>query len=104
MRTRIRLLASFLVAFSFSHAAAEEPSVARGGAVYEKNCANCHGDDLQNHSTIAFDLRRLRASEHTRFIGSVLHGKKAMPSWEGALTMEQIEDLWDYVRTHSYQQ
>ena len=30
--------------------------------------------------------------------------KRAMPSWQGALTMEQIEDLWVYVSTHAYQQ
>jgi mono/diheme cytochrome c family protein len=104
LRIRIGLFASCFAAFALSHAAAEEPSVGRGERVYEKNCANCHGDDLQNNSTIAFDLRRLKASEYPRFIGSVLHGKKAMPSWEGVLTMEQIEDLWVYVRSHAYQQ
>jgi mono/diheme cytochrome c family protein len=101
---RIRLLALCLAGFALSHAAAEEPSVGKGERFYEKNCANCHGDDLQNNSSIAFDLRRLKASDHSRFVGSVLHGKKAMPSWEGVLTMEQIDDLWAYVRTHAYQQ
>jgi mono/diheme cytochrome c family protein len=46
----------------------------------------------------------LKADEDARFVDSVLHGKKAMPSWQGALTMEQIEDLWAYVRSHAYQQ
>jgi mono/diheme cytochrome c family protein len=102
---RIGLFAScFAAAFALSHAAAQEPSAGRGERVYEKNCANCHGDDLQNNSNIAFDLRQLNASEHPRFVGSVLHGKQAMPSWQGVLTMEQIEDLWAYVRSHAYQQ
>jgi mono/diheme cytochrome c family protein len=59
---------------------------------------------LQNNSGIAFDLRRLKPDEHARFIDSVLHGKRAMPSWQGAFTMDQIEDVWTYVRTHAYQQ
>jgi mono/diheme cytochrome c family protein len=101
---RIRFLASFLAAFALSQAAAQEPSVGKGERVYEKNCSNCHGDDLQNNSNIAFDLRRLKADEHSRFVDSVSHGKKAMPSWQGVLTMEQIEDLWVYVRAHAYQQ
>jgi len=97
-------LASFLAAFALAHAAAEESPVGRGQRIYEKNCSNCHGDDLQNNSSIAFDLRRLKADEHARFVDSVLHGKKAMPSWRGTLTMEQIENLWAYVRSHAYQQ
>jgi len=100
---RIRLLASFLTAFALSHAVAEETPVGKGARLYEKNCSNCHGDDLQNNSSVAFDLRRLRAEEHARFTDSVLHGKKAMPSWQGVLSTEQIEDLWAYVRSHAYQ-
>jgi mono/diheme cytochrome c family protein len=34
----------------------------------------------------------------------VLHGKQAMPSWQGVLTGEQIEELWAYIRAHAYQQ
>src|SRR5258708_4122049 len=100
---RIPLLVSFLIGFVLSHAAAEEASVSKGERIYDNNCATCHGDDLQNSSSIAFDLRRLKAEEHSRFVDSVLHGKKAMPSWEGALTIEQIEDLWAYIRAHANQ-
>ena len=95
---------SYVVAYTVSHAAAEEGSSTRGERVYEKNCANCHGDDLQNVSSVAFDLRRLKADEHQRFVNSVLQGKKAMPSWQGALTTQQIEDLWAYVRENAYQE
>jgi len=95
---------SCLVAYLLSQAAAEEITVDRGERIYEKNCANCHGDDLQNNSGAAFDLRRLKADEHPRFVDSVLHGKKAMPSWQGVLTTQQIEDLWAYIRNNAYQQ
>ena len=82
-------------------AAADETSVRMGAKVYENNCSNCHGDNLQNNSSIAFDLRRLKTDEYSRFVNSVLHGKNAMPSWEGALTRQQIEDIWAYVRTNA---
>jgi alcohol dehydrogenase (cytochrome c) len=95
---------SCVVAYAVANAAAEESSPARGERVYEKNCANCHGDGLQNNSGVAFDLRRLKADDHQRFVSSVLQGKKAMPSWQGALTTQQIEDVWAYVRENAYQQ
>jgi mono/diheme cytochrome c family protein len=93
----------YLVTFTVSHAAAEEISADRGERIYEKTCSNCHGDDLQNNSGVAFDLRRLKADEQPRFVDSVLHGKKAMPSWQGVLTTQQIEDLWAYIRKNAYQ-
>jgi len=84
-------------------AAADEEATASGERLYEKYCATCHGDDLQNNSGIAFDLRRLKADEHPRFFNSVQHGKNAMPSWQGVLTQEQIEALWLYIRARAYQ-
>jgi len=81
---------------------ADEQAVRRGARLYANNCSTCHGDDLQNNSTIAFDLRRLKGDEHSRFVHSVTNGKNAMPSWEGALDEAQIEDLWNYVRANAY--
>jgi mono/diheme cytochrome c family protein len=92
-----------LMSLSLSHISAEEISASTGARIYDKNCSQCHGDDLQNNSGVALDLRRLKAEEHSRFVDSVLHGKRAMPSWEGALSMEQIENLWAYVRAHAYE-
>jgi mono/diheme cytochrome c family protein len=92
-----------LMSLSLSPISAEEISASTGERIYDKNCSQCHGDDLQNNSGVAFDLRRLKAEEHSRFLDSVLHGKRAMPSWEGALSMEQIENLWTYVRAHAYE-
>ncbi len=100
-----RALASlFLLAAAAVPGAAQDDALARKGArIYENNCATCHGDELQNNSGIAFDLRRLKADEHDRFVSSVLHGKRAMPAWEGALDGEQIAALWAYVRANAYQ-
>jgi mono/diheme cytochrome c family protein len=84
-------------------AAADDAVVRKGERLYEDNCSNCHGAELQNNSGIAFDLRRLHADEHARFVNSVLHGKNAMPSWDGKLTGDQIESLWAYIRANAYQ-
>jgi cytochrome c6 len=95
-------LAVLLIALPCAVAAAEDAAIRKGAKIYENNCSTCHGDDLQNNSGIAFDLRRLRADEHTRFVNSVLHGKNVMPSWDGKLTDDQIESLWAYIRANAY--
>ena len=83
-------------------AAQDDAAVRKGAKLYENNCSTCHGDDLQNNSGIAFDLRRLHADEHERFVNSVKRGKNAMPSWDGKLDADQIESLWAYVRANAY--
>jgi mono/diheme cytochrome c family protein len=97
------LLAMLALAVTVSNALGDEVAVEKGERLYAKYCATCHGDDLQNNSGVAFDLRRLRADEHPRFVNSVQHGKNAMPSWQGVLTSEQIDDLWTYIRAHAYE-
>ena len=99
---RVLLGASTLAMLMLSPAAAEDVSAAVGARIYEKYCANCHGDELQNNSNVAFDLRRLKADEHPRFVDSVLHGKKAMPAWQSVLSADQLEALWAYIRANAY--
>jgi mono/diheme cytochrome c family protein len=95
-------LVVMLIALPCATAAADDAVVRKGAKLYENNCSNCHGEDLQNNSGIAFDLRRLRDDEHARFVNSVLHGRNVMPSWEGKLTDDQIESLWAYIRANAY--
>ncbi len=102
MRFRRTVLAVMLMALPCA-AAADDAAVRKGAKVYENNCSTCHGDDLVNNSGIAFDLRRLRADEHARFVNSVLHGKNVMPAWQGRLSDDQIESLWAYIRANAYQ-
>lgn len=98
---RILLVAACCV--TRASAGVEEDATARGARLYEKYCATCHGDDLQNNSGVTFDLRRLQADDEARFVNAVQHGKNAMPSWQGVLSREQIEALWTYIRAHAYQ-
>jgi mono/diheme cytochrome c family protein len=100
---RMVVLAAPLAVFALAQAAAQEAPADKGERIYGKYCATCHGDDLQNNSGVAFDLRRLKADEHPRFVYSVTHGKQAMPSWQGVLNAEQIDALWAYIRSHAYQ-
>ena len=93
----------FIALVTVAHPSFAEDPAATGGRIYANNCANCHGDDLENNSHIAFDLRRLMSGEHARFVDSVLHGKNRMPPWEGVLDMAQIDALWAYVRANAYQ-
>jgi len=73
----------------------------RGERLYADNCSTCHGEELQNNSTVAFVLRRLKSDEHERFVTSVTQGKNTMPSWDGVLSDQDKEDLWAYIRTRA---
>ena len=84
---------------SVAYADPDTAKIERGAAIYGDYCASCHGDGLRNTSGGAtFDLRRLRAEDHARFLNVVLNGKTQMPPWRGALTLEQIEAIWTYIR------
>lgn len=102
MRSSALALLMTLFVLPCAAVAQDDAAVTKGAKIYENNCSTCHGDDLQNNSGIAFDLRRLRPTEHARFVNSVLHGKNAMPPWDGKLTPDQVESLWAYIRAHAY--
>ena len=89
-------------AASIAPACAADADVRAGALVYRENCETCHGEGLHNNSGVAFDLRRLHANEHDRFVNSVLNGKNAMPAWRGALDEAEIEQLWGYIRANAY--
>jgi mono/diheme cytochrome c family protein len=78
---------------------AADAKIEAGATIYGNHCSNCHGDGLRNTSGGAtFDLTRLRAADHDRFVNSVLNGKTQMPPWRGVLDMEQIESIWSFIR------
>jgi mono/diheme cytochrome c family protein len=76
-------------------------TVETGAAVYQDYCSSCHGENLRNTSGgVTFDLRRLRAQDHDRFVRSVVNAKTQMPPWRGVLDMQQIESIWAYLRAN----
>ena len=90
--------------FALAVAAASTPDpalVARGHKLYGQLCARCHGSEMVNTGTTAFDLRKFPLDGHDRFLTSVGKGKNAMPAWENSVTPEEIELLWAYVSAHA---
>jgi len=71
--------------------------IAAGGLQYNRTCAQCHGRNMVNSGTTSYDLRRFPVDQVDRFLLSVSKGKGNMPSFEAALTPEQIKVLWAYV-------
>jgi mono/diheme cytochrome c family protein len=80
--------------------AQDSRKIQAGEKVYNNYCFTCHGENLVS-SGQTFDLRRLRAEERSRFETSVNNGKGQMPPWKGALSNEEIDQLWHYIRANS---
>ncbi len=73
---------------------------AAGQALYAQHCSHCHGFNMVNPGTIAYDLRRFPHDGKERFVNSVTNGKNGrMPPWGGALSHQDIDALWAYVLT-----
>jgi len=71
-----------------------------GRIQYHRTCAQCHGRNLINSGNTVYDLRRFPPDQPERFFQSLTKGKGNMPSFEGALSPEQMRALWAYVMVH----
>jgi mono/diheme cytochrome c family protein len=73
--------------------AARPPGVAgRGEAVYAHNCQACHGSGAGGGMGPKLAGNPILGDE-SRFWGTVLHGRGAMPPWESALSTQDIADV-----------
>jgi mono/diheme cytochrome c family protein len=113
MKTLIVLLAALLAATVASSVCAENPErtaavpdtsdadlAAKGKALYAHHCSHCHGFNMVNAGTIAFDLRQFPHEDKARFVRSVTEGKNGrMPQWGDLLKPEEIDQIWAYVKT-----
>src|SRR4051812_7374412 len=80
---------------------AQDPAKVKAGEdVYNTYCATCHGDRMVS-SGQNFDLRKLRADERPRFENSVMNGKNQMPPWEGVVSADDLDKLWNYIRSNA---
>jgi cytochrome c6 len=89
----------------FVPAAMAEPrfpaeDIEKGRLEFHQTCSHCHGYNMVNSGTSAYDLRRFPIDDRDRFFNSVTNGKGSMPSFKDALTSEQIKLLWAYVGSH----
>jgi mono/diheme cytochrome c family protein len=68
--------------------------VAEGRTLYAHHCSHCHGFNMVNPGTIAYDLRQFPHDQKSRFVHSVTNGKNGrMPQWGDVLTLEDIDKL-----------
>lgn len=75
-------------------------------ALYNGYCANCHGLNAVSGGVVP-DLRYLTPETHEQFFGIVLgaRAERGMPSFQGAMTMEQMQMIHQYLikRAHDLQ-
>ena len=114
MKIRFRLFAALIaatllpwqIAFAGESdcAAASEQAdaemVMKGKVLYLHHCSHCHGFNMVNPGTIAYDLRHFPPNDKARFVHSVTEGKNGrMPQWGDLLKPEEIDEIWAYVKT-----
>jgi len=79
---------------------ADPELVQKGKALYVEYCFHCHGLNMVNPGTVAYDLRQFPHGDKARFVTSVKQGKNnRMPAWGDVLTAEEIDEVWAYVLT-----
>ena len=71
-------------------------TVKHGAELYEQTCSHCHGVEMKTSGT-TFDLRTFPKNEKERFKDSVINGKGSMPAWGNKLTVEEVNDIFEYV-------
>jgi mono/diheme cytochrome c family protein len=89
-------LALFAASAEAQEAKFPAEQIKQGESLFARNCATCHGTRMRNPQW-AIDLKKFPHDAHARFVDSVTYGKRNMPSWEDALTPDDIEALWSYV-------
>ena len=82
-----------------------EPARAQSAAdagrdVYTEHCATCHGERL-DATGAAPDLKQLGADQRPHFDEIVRNGKGQMPAWDGAISDEEIDQVWAYIRSRA---
>jgi len=107
----ITVLSSFLLSvtwMSFSRSEARAADVAKGKAIYEKQCALCHGRAGKGDGPVAKSLNPAPTSFSSKeMIGHLderhrkvmVEGKGTMPSFTGQLSQQEIDDVLAYTRT-----
>lgn len=80
--------------------AGQRAQIERGKQLYADHCSHCHGFNMVTAGDVTYDLRQFPHDQPQRFLYSVVNGKNdRMPPWGDVLTLEQIGDIWAYVRT-----
>src|SRR6188474_2973029 len=91
---KTHLIAAFLSTTSV--AMSQSPSLGNGQALFERNCAKCHGKDGTKGRFGAKNLQITPLSD-SEMIHIISKGKRVMPSWEHKLAKEEIHALVTYI-------
>ena len=86
---------------SGSRAAADplSPAAAAGKALFDGNCAACHGDDLGGRTGPALGPGSNAAEQpDDELLGAIGRGGNGMPAWGGVLDESQIGSLLAFLR------
>ena len=90
-----------------AHGSAQAPDLQAaaqaGAAVFQSNCARCHGADLEGGKK-APALAEIRKKKHwtdDRITYRILNGAGKMPAFRETLSDEQIRDLIAYLRAEN---
>ena len=77
--------------------AANYDQLAHGKAMFEVQCATCHGEDGKAQKSGAKDLSQgERTDEEIRTL--IMNGKNAMPGYKDVYSLEEIDALLAYVK------
>ena len=111
MKIRIALsaaaLAAVIASVSFAEDAARiatseqsEAEMAEKGRALYAHRSHCHGFNMVNSGSIAYDLRQFPHNDKPRFVRSVTEGKNGrMPQWGDLLKPQEIDQIWADVMT-----
>ena len=94
------LTAFALIAFCNVAAAQDQAQIEAGEQLYDEHCASCHGEKLRTTGSAA-DLKEMRAEDRPRFDRAMMEGRGQMPSWQGVLNEEEMNQMWAYIRSHA---
>jgi cytochrome c6 len=97
--TKCRLLIFFMLVFGSSTSQAAD--TIKGGELYAKHCASCHGASgisvMPDAPNFAREEGLLQPDPILLF--SIKNGKNAMPAYQGILSDQEILDVIVYLRT-----
>lgn len=87
----------FIAPAAQSQAKFSAEAIEQGRDQYMRSCRGCHGVNMVNGGTSAYDLRRFPVDDPVRFFNSVSNGKNNMPAFKESMNSEQIKLVWAYV-------
>lgn len=81
--------------------AARAGDIAKGGELYSRHCAGCHGSDGRPVMPLAPDLSVPTAllKPDPMLLATLRTGKGAMPAYRGVLRDRELLDIVAYLRT-----